>query len=149
MQTIHEEARAIALIAEVDVLVVGGGPSGVCAAVAAARTFLLEYHGFFGGMWTAGMVLTLAGYNSWLRPYPGCDITAPVRIPIGPGPVLLQEPLLSQYASARHDIDCDRAAMRREQERGELAPANSGGRSSCRGQSLTRRPQRKEGRDLT
>lgn len=74
--TVHEPAREIPVVAEVDVLVVGGGPAGVCAAVSAARagarTFLVERHGFLGGMWTAGMVLTLAGYNSWLRPYQRC-----------------------------------------------------------------------------
>lgn len=74
--TVHEQARDIPVVADVDVLVVGGGPAGVCAAVGAARagarTFLVERHGFLGGMWTAGMVLTLAGYNSWLRPYDRC-----------------------------------------------------------------------------
>lgn len=43
-----------------DVLVVGGGPAGVCAAVAAARVgasvTLLEQYGFAGGMATAGLV---------------------------------------------------------------------------------------------
>ncbi|MDQ0297347.1 MULTISPECIES: FAD-dependent oxidoreductase [Streptomyces] len=74
--TVYEQGREIPVVADVDVLVVGGGPAGVCAAVAAARagasTFLVERHGFLGGMWTAGMVLTLAGYNSWLRPYQRC-----------------------------------------------------------------------------
>ena len=43
-----------------DVVVVGGGPSGVCAAIAAARcgvkTLLVEQAGFCGGMATQGMV---------------------------------------------------------------------------------------------
>ena len=74
--TVHEQARDVNVAADVDVLVVGGGPAGVCAAVAAARAgasvFLVESNGFAGGMWTAGMVLTLAGYNSWLRPWRRC-----------------------------------------------------------------------------
>lgn len=74
--TVHESARDIPIWMDVDVLVVGGGPSGVCAAVAAARsgakTCLIESYGFFGGMWTAGLVLTMAGFNCWLRPYKRC-----------------------------------------------------------------------------
>jgi hypothetical protein len=247
-RTIQEEARQVEVIDEVEVLVVGGGPAGVCAAVGAARagarTFLVENHGFLGGMWTAGMVLTLAGYNSWLRPYRRCvagvpgewlaraaalggaedhagwvlnsdpevmklvadallletgvtrlyhtraaapimagsavtgaciensdgrrailarvtvdctgngdllarsgapydksaklqpmtlpfrmggvtpnsrvDLTQPALIPIGPEAVLLQEPLLSEYASVRRDVACDRAAMQRAREQGRL-----------------------------
>jgi hypothetical protein len=67
-----EPARDVPVLADVDVLVVGGGPSGVAAAVGAARTgvrtFLVEQSGAFGGMWTSGLVITLAGYNSWLLP---------------------------------------------------------------------------------
>ncbi len=67
-----EPARQLPVLAEVDVLVVGGGPSGVAAAVGAARTgartFLVEQSGALGGMWTSGLVITLAGYNSGLRP---------------------------------------------------------------------------------
>ena len=43
-----------------NVIVVGGGPAGVCAAISAARqgvkTLLVEQNGFCGGMATAGMV---------------------------------------------------------------------------------------------
>lgn len=76
MNHVLEQQRSTTVYSEVDVLVVGGGPAGVAAAVAAARagakTAIVEHHGFLGGMWTAGMVLTLAGFNSWLRPYDRC-----------------------------------------------------------------------------
>lgn len=49
-----------------DVVVVGGGPSGWVAAVAAARcgakTALIERYGFFGGAATAGLVVPISGY---------------------------------------------------------------------------------------
>lgn len=45
---------------EYDVIVAGGGPAGVSAASAAAengaKTLVVEQFGFFGGMWTAGLV---------------------------------------------------------------------------------------------
>ncbi|MBX3078216.1 MAG: FAD-dependent oxidoreductase [Salinibacterium sp.] len=70
--TYAEPAREIPVLADVDVLVVGGGPAGVGAAIGAAQTgasvFLVEETGAFGGMWTQGLVITLAGYNSWLQP---------------------------------------------------------------------------------
>lgn len=71
-----EKSREINVIADVDVLVVGGGPSGIAAAVGAAKTgastMIVENMGSFGGMWTNGLVITLGGYNSWLRPYRRC-----------------------------------------------------------------------------
>jgi hypothetical protein len=45
---------------EAEVIVIGGGPAGICAAVAAAEegadTLLVERYGFLGGMATAGLV---------------------------------------------------------------------------------------------
>lgn len=76
MKYIREKPRDIPVWEDVDVLVVGGGPSGVAAAAGAARAggrcAIVERLGSFGGMWTNGLVLTLAGYNSWLRPYRRC-----------------------------------------------------------------------------
>lgn len=53
--------RPLAVLHETDVLVVGGGPAGFAAAVAAARagakTALVERYGYLGGLWTGGLVL--------------------------------------------------------------------------------------------
>jgi hypothetical protein len=84
---VAEPARQVPVAAEVDVLVAGGGPAGVGAALAAgsqgAKTLLLERHCMLGGMWTAGllnplfdprkgwlvdrMVETLQEQGAWVR----------------------------------------------------------------------------------
>lgn len=59
-RTVVESPRRTPVAAAVDVLVVGGGPTGVGAALAAARegarTLLIERHGMLGGVWTAGLL---------------------------------------------------------------------------------------------
>ena len=55
-------------MAETDVLVIGGGPGGLSAAVAAARegvdTTLVERYGCFGGVITQAMIGTVAWYRT-------------------------------------------------------------------------------------
>src|SRR6266545_3979674 len=58
-----EPSRRVPIVAETDVLVVGGGPASVGAAVAAkregARTLLAERYPYLGGMASGGMVLVI------------------------------------------------------------------------------------------
>ncbi len=62
-RTVREPERQIPVLAETDVLVIGGGPAGTAAAIAASRTgaetYLVERYNHLGGLWTGGLVLPL------------------------------------------------------------------------------------------
>ena len=65
MTVLREPARDLPVFGEFDVIVVGGGPSGIAASVSAAKhgatVLLVERYGFLGGMGTAGGVTNFAG----------------------------------------------------------------------------------------
>lgn len=60
MKTYIEESLCTPIVGEYDVIIAGGGPAGIGAAIAAGRngmkTLLVERYGFLGGIWTAGLV---------------------------------------------------------------------------------------------
>jgi len=67
VDTVQEAARSVAVIDEAEVVVVGGGPAGVSAAVSAARAgadvLLVERYGHLGGLATGGLVILLDCYS--------------------------------------------------------------------------------------
>ncbi len=68
-KTIIEPSREIKIIRECDVVVVGGGPGGFGAALAAARngadTVLIERYGHLGGMSSGGLVTIIPNMSGF------------------------------------------------------------------------------------
>ena len=66
--TFSEASRSTPIVNHSDVLICGGGPAGVAAAIAAARegakTTLIEVHGCLGGVWTAGALTWIIDHEN-------------------------------------------------------------------------------------
>ena len=77
MRTFQHPAEELPICAEVDVLVVGGGPAGVAAAFASARlgasTLVVEQFNCLGGVGTAGGHGHISLYSSFGNPGWGTD----------------------------------------------------------------------------
>jgi hypothetical protein len=67
LSALNEAARRTPLLAETEVLVLGGGPAGIAAAASAAaagrQVLLVERYGFLGGMGTAAGVTNFCGLH--------------------------------------------------------------------------------------
>ena len=63
-----EASRSTPVVNQSDVMICGGGPAGVAAAIAAARegasTTLIELHGCLGGVWTAGALTWIIDHEN-------------------------------------------------------------------------------------
>lgn len=68
MDMLREEARLLPVVRDFDVIVSGGGPAGVAAAISAARngakTCLMELKGCLGGTWTAGLLAWIIDHHN-------------------------------------------------------------------------------------
>lgn len=66
--TILESSRQTAILGEYEVVILGGGPAGIAAAVAAGRagrsTLLVERYGFLGGAGTAASLSSFCGLHA-------------------------------------------------------------------------------------
>jgi hypothetical protein len=70
--TILEPSRQLTITKTADVLIIGGGPAGTAAAIAAARcgakTVLVEQFGYLGGTATASLMACINGFRNQVDP---------------------------------------------------------------------------------
>jgi len=72
MPTYLEPVKEIEIFGEYDVVIVGGGPAGLVAAIASGRnrtrTLLIERLGYLGGTATASLMININGFRNQVEP---------------------------------------------------------------------------------
>jgi hypothetical protein len=88
-ETVTLPPRTAVVAAETEVLVVGGGPAGLGAALGAAGTgadvLLVERYGFLGGNATAALVMPLMSSHTWRGPPTHAEMSRLLPQDHGPG----------------------------------------------------------------
>lgn len=114
------DERDAPVVAEADVVVVGGGSAGLAAAIAAsqqgARTVLVERYGFFGGNATAAWVGTICGlyrrtpegYDRVCRGFAGAWADGIAAMGLGGGPVPFRQTAVFLYTPWAFKAQADR-----------------------------------------
>ena len=114
------DERDAPVVAEADVVVVGGGSAGLAAAVSAARsgarTVLIERYGFFGGNATSAWVGTICGlyrksddgFDRVCRGFAGEWADAIAAMGLGGGPVPFKETAVFLYVPFAFKAVADR-----------------------------------------
>ena len=71
---IREPARDLDIVDSSDILILGGGPAGCAAAIAAgrlgAKVLMVERYGYLGGLSTGGLVLIVGEYDRRIKGLP-------------------------------------------------------------------------------
>ncbi|MGZ4119244.1 MAG: FAD-dependent oxidoreductase [Actinomycetota bacterium] len=112
--------RDAPVVADADVVVVGGGSAGLAAAITAARegarTVLVERYGFFGGNATAAWVGTICGlyrkdgdtFDRVCRGFAGAWADGIGALGLGGGPVPFKETAVFLYVPWAYKLLADR-----------------------------------------